>query len=57
MAYIGAIPAAAVTTTTDIQDLTILNADIAEGTISGSKVDLSLHPNLVSTGKALALGD
>ena len=57
MAYIGAIPAAAVTTTTDIQDLTILNADIAEGTISGSKVYLSLHPNLVSTGKALVLGD
>ena len=57
MAYIGAIPAAAVTTTTDIQDLTILNAYIAEGTISGSKVDLSLHPNIVSTGKALVLGD
>ena len=57
MAYIWVIPAAAVTTTTDIQDLTVLNADIAEGTISGSKVDLSLHPNLVSTGKALVLGD
>ena len=57
MAYIGAIPAAAVTTTTDIQDLTILNADIAEGTISGSKVDLTLHPNIVSTGKSLVLGD
>ena len=57
MAYIGAIPAAAVTTTTDIQDLTILNADIAEGTISGSKVDLTLHPNIVSTGKSLVLGE
>jgi len=44
MAYIGAIPAAAVTTTTDIQDLTILNADIAEGTISGSKVDFNFTP-------------
>ena len=57
MAYIGQIPPPAAVTSSDITDLTIVNADIAEGTISGSKVDLSLHPNLVSTGKALVLGD
>ena len=57
MAYIGQIPPPAAVTSSDITDLTIVNADIAEGTISGSKVDLTLHPNIVSTGKALVLGD
>ena len=57
MAYIGQIPPPAAVTSSDITDLTKVNADIAEGTISGSKVDLSLHPNIVSTGKALVLGD
>ena len=57
MAYIGQIPPPAAVTSSDITDLTIVNADIAEGTISGSKIDLTLHPNIVSTGKALVFGD